>query len=169
MCGFRSPYGQSAPRVRPRHSVDQDGGRSTVIFVCDQFPLPSQQSIGRDDCRDIRQHIPADQADFSSQTTSLLVGKAKAPGTQLSPKDPILLPQIRNRMLLLLIHPARNGNQQKAEWIQCLRHVFCRLTSRIGGHAAVGVSSLFSCRSSFWIARGRSSRYGRPGRGRDSR
>ena len=111
--------------------------RTAIVPFGDQFPVPSQQSIGRDDGRDIRQHFSGDQAGFGCQTAPLFIREPKPTGSEVSTENPVLLPQVRNRVLLLLIHPARDCNEQKAEWIQRLRHVLSRLPSRISGHAGL--------------------------------
>ena len=98
--------------------------------------MPSQQSILRDNCRDILQHFSADRPDFRFQTALPFVDKPKSPGSEVNPKDAVLLPQIRNRMLLLLIHPTIDCDEQKAKWVQRLRHVLYSPPSRISDHTA---------------------------------
>src|ERR1017187_2946994 len=63
------------------------------------------------------------------QTAALIVSEAEPPATELGAKDPVFLPQILDRVLLLLVHPAGNRKEQKGDWIQFLRHRFSRLPS----------------------------------------
>src|ERR1019366_4599376 len=102
--------------------------RTTVIFIGDQFPVPGEQCLWRPDGCHFRQHLSSEQPGLDCQTAALVVSEAKPPAAELNTKDSVFLAQILDRVLLLLIHPACNCKEQKAERIQCLRHRFSSLT-----------------------------------------
>jgi hypothetical protein len=91
-------------------------------FVRNEFPVPAQQGLRRDNGRHFRQHPSAQQPSFGCQAAALVVCEADPPAAQLGTKDSVFLAQILDRVLLLLIHPSSNSNQQKAERILPLRH-----------------------------------------------
>jgi hypothetical protein len=63
-------------------------------------------------------------AGFDCQTAALIVGETKPSAAELGTRDSVFLPQVLYCVLLLLIHPTGNRKEQKAEWIQRLRHRF---------------------------------------------
>ncbi len=95
--------------------------RATVIFAGDEFAVPAQQCLRRDNRCYFRQHFSSESPGFGGQAATLVVGQAKPPAAELSPQDSVLLPQILDGMLLLLIHPSGNSYKQKAERVQRLR------------------------------------------------
>ena len=81
----------------------------------DESPVPAQQSLWCNKGCHFRQQFSPQQPGFDRQTAALIVGEAKAPSTELSPKDAIFLAQIFDCMLLLLIHPTGNSKEQKSK------------------------------------------------------
>jgi hypothetical protein len=57
------------------------------------------------------------------QATALVVVEPQSPPTDLCAQNPILLAQIGDGLLLLVVHPAGNGDQQQPEGIQGLGHL----------------------------------------------
>jgi hypothetical protein len=79
-----------------------------------------------------RQHLSAEQPGFGGQTASLVVRETKPPGAELGTKDSVFLAQILNRVLLRLMDPPGNSNQQKAKRVQRIRHRFSSLSFPLG-------------------------------------
>jgi len=52
------------------------------------------------------------------QSTALVVGKSHTPIADLFPKNPILLDQVLDDMLLMLVHPASDRYDNKRKWVQ---------------------------------------------------
>jgi hypothetical protein len=103
--------------------------RTTVILVRDEFPVPCQQGLRSYDGGHFCQQPSSQRPGSDGQTAALIVGEAKPPRAELTAKDSVFLPQILNGVLLPLIHPSGNGQEQKAERVQCLRHRLSSLTS----------------------------------------
>jgi hypothetical protein len=90
--------------------------------------VPAEQRLWCHDGCHFGQHLCSEQPGLYCQTAALIIGEAKPSAAKLSTKDSVFLPQILDCVLLLLIHPAGNREEQKAERIQCSRHRFSSLT-----------------------------------------
>ena len=62
-----------------------------------------------------------------------IIGKPEPAVAQLSTEDSVLLAQILDRVLLLLIHPSGDRQEQKAKRVEGLQHRFCRLPFQLDG------------------------------------
>ena len=91
--------------------------------------MPCQQGLRSYDGGHFCQQPSSQRPGSDGQTAALIVGEAKPPRAELTAKDSVFLPQILNGVLLPLIHPSGNGQEQKAERVQCLRHRLSSLTS----------------------------------------
>jgi hypothetical protein len=87
--------------------------RAAVILLGNQLPMPSQQGCRRDDGRDLFQDFPAELLRPCGQTATLVVSESHPSVPNLFSKDAIFLGEIFNDMLLVLVHPASGGNDQK--------------------------------------------------------
>ena len=87
--------------------------RAAVVLLGNQLPMPSQQGCRRDDGRDLFQDFPAELLRPCCQTATLVVSESHPSVPNLFSKDAIFLSEIFNDMLLVLVHPARDGNDQK--------------------------------------------------------
>ena len=47
------------------------------------------------------------------QSTALGIGQAKRPRAQVLPEDPILLPEIRDQIVLVAVHPASERENEE--------------------------------------------------------
>jgi len=74
------------------------------------------------------ENLSSEQSSFGCQATTLVVGEAKMPTADLRAKDPVFLAQILDGVLLALIHPPGDRNQQKPERIRRLQHRFSSLS-----------------------------------------
>ena len=79
--------------------------------------MPSQQSTGCHDGGNFGQYSPSQQLGPYREATPLVVIEAQSPCTELCVQNPILLAQIIDDLLLLVIHPAGDGEQQQPKWI----------------------------------------------------
>src|SRR4051794_36065599 len=131
---------------------------SSIVLPGDELPMPRKESLGRDDRCDGHQGTPAESFRFGRQSTALFVGKPEAATTELLTQHLVFLAQILDRLLLLLIHPARNRDQHEPEGIESAHKRYhvpsCKLTQ---------LFALFSARSSFWTERGRVTQRKLPG------
>src|SRR3954454_23864718 len=111
--------------------------------------MPGKESLRRDDRCDRRQRATAESLCFGRQSTALFVSKPEPATAKLLTQHLVLLAQILHRLLLLLIHPARNRDQYEPERIENAHKRYhvpsCKLTQ---------LFALFSARSSFWTERG---------------
>ncbi len=105
--------------------------QAAVILAGDQFPVPTGQGLRRGNGRDFGQHPSSHQPSFGGEAAALIVCEAKSSFAQLSPEYPVFFPQVFDRVLLLLIHPPGNNEQQKAERIYALRHRLSSLPLRL--------------------------------------
>jgi len=75
--------------------------------------MPRQQGCRRDDCRDLFQDFPAEFLRPCCQTATLVVSEPHPPIANLFSKDAVLFDEIFHDVMLVLVHPARDGNDQK--------------------------------------------------------
>ena len=75
--------------------------------------MPSEQSLGRDDRRQLRQDPPAKPFRLYCQTSTLVICESESAISELFAQHPILLAQIIDCLSLLLIHPTGDGDHHK--------------------------------------------------------
>jgi hypothetical protein len=92
--------------------------RAAIVLLGDQLPIPSQQGFRRDDCRDLCQNLPAQLLRLCRKATALIIAVPDSAIADLFSKNTIFLGEIFNDMLLMLVHPAGYGDDQKRKWIQ---------------------------------------------------
>ncbi len=95
--------------------------------------MPYEQSFRSDDCGDLRQNPTSEPLRFGGKPASLVVCKSESTITHLLPQSAIFLNEVLDHVLLPLIQPARNGNNEKRKWIQTRSHresVACDSNSR---------------------------------------
>src|SRR3954447_19710210 len=91
---------------------------SSVVLLGDQFPVPSHQGFRRDNAGDFGQNLSSQRFGLYGQSPALIVIEAHAPTTELFAKHPILLAKVFNHLQLAVVHPPRDGDQQKTEWVE---------------------------------------------------
>ena len=98
---------------------DHAAPRRSVLGVgpCagDELPVPSQQRVRRDDCRDLAQSRTAQPVGARGKFPPVVIGEPEAPPAQLPPQDSILLDQVSQHLALPLVQPAGNRQQQHLE------------------------------------------------------
>jgi hypothetical protein len=77
----------------------------SIVFLGDQFPVPGQQGLRRDNAGDLSQNLPSQCFGSNGQSAALVVIEAHSPVAELS-KNTILLAKIINDLQLALVHPA---------------------------------------------------------------
>ena len=102
-----------------------------VVLLGNQLPMPRQQGCRRDDCRDLFQDFSAELLRPCCKTATLVVSESHPPVPNLFSKDAVLFDEIFDDVMLVLVHPARDGNDQKLKWIQAGSH--CCSLSRPDG------------------------------------
>jgi hypothetical protein len=70
----------------------------------------------------LRQPFPSQNLGFGRQSASLVIGETHATMADLLAKNAIFFHQIRDSMLLMLVHPTSEVNQQKPKGIQTRSH-----------------------------------------------
>ena len=67
---------------------------AAVVLLCDQPPMPGQQSFRRDDRAQLDQHLPAQTLGLCSQPTTLIVGEVHPLPAQLLAKNTIFFSKV---------------------------------------------------------------------------
>ena len=73
---------------------------------------------------------PSELLAAHGESTALGIGQAKRPRAQVLPEDPILLPEIRDQIVLVAVHPA---SERENEELERRRHGL-RLLGRLDQH-----------------------------------
>jgi hypothetical protein len=93
--------------------------------------VPCQQRFRSDDCGNLRQNLTSDTLSLRGKSTSLVVGKPEPTITDLLPENAIFLNEVLDHVMLPLIQPAPNGNDEKRKWVQTRSH---RMSVTSGKH-----------------------------------
>src|SRR5215469_13177448 len=88
---------------------------SSIVFLSDQFPVPSQQGLGCDNAGDLGKNLSSQRFGLYGQSPALMVIEAHSPVPELLSKHPILLAKVVNDLQLAVVHPPRNSDQHKPE------------------------------------------------------
>jgi hypothetical protein len=96
--------------------------RAAVILLGNQLPMPSHQRCRRDDCPDMFQNCPAELLRLGCEAAALAIRESHPPIPDLFSKDTIFLDEIFDDLLLMLVHPASDGDDQEREWVQARAH-----------------------------------------------
>src|SRR4030095_13191725 len=119
---------------------------SSVVLLGDQFPMPSRQRLRRDNAGDLGKSLSSQRFCLYGQSPPLTVIEAHSPVTELFAKHPILLAKIFNELQLAVVHPPRDSDQQKPEWVEHSLRIQNPL-SRPPKRSSENIES--SCRSNF--------------------
>jgi len=127
--------------------------------------MPCQQCRRSHDCGDLIENPPAKPFGFGGKPPPLAIRKSKAATSELLPENTILLDKILDDLLLALVHPTGNGNDEKRKWIQRRLHrrsvsrpeplyagAVCRNAAdvnRVSGHYAITAKANVVQRSRF--------------------
>jgi hypothetical protein len=68
--------------------------------------MPAQNRVGRNDRRDVGQHLSTQPLPASREPPTLRIGQPQAPADELTPKYSVFLNQIGDDVLLLVSQPA---------------------------------------------------------------
>ena len=63
----------------------------------------------------LHQDAPAELLAAHGESTALGIGPAKRPRAQVLPEDPLLLPEIRDQIVLVAVHPASERENEELE------------------------------------------------------
>src|SRR5215467_702509 len=92
-------------------------GRS-IVFLGDQFPVPSQQGLRRDNAGDLGKNLSSQRFGLNGQPPALLVIEAHSLATELFSQHPILFAEILNDLQLAVVHPPGDSDHHKPEWVE---------------------------------------------------
>jgi hypothetical protein len=84
--------------------------------------MPSQKRFWRDDRRDFPKNASPKPLCLGRQTSTLIVVQPEAPVAQLLSEYSVFLPQVIDRVPLLLTQPPGDRNQQQPERIEGRAH-----------------------------------------------
>ena len=84
-----------------------------VPLFGNQFSVPGQERVGRDDTGDFGQEFPAEGLTLSREPTPLVIGEAKLPPAKPRFEDFVLLKQVDDSGLLLPLDPTSDGDDQQ--------------------------------------------------------
>ena len=91
---------------------------AAVVLAGDKPPLPSQDRLGREERPDLTQQVLAQLRGRRRQTDFLRLIEDEALGAQLLAEDVVLEAQVLDHLLLLAIHPARDGHEEESPWVE---------------------------------------------------
>src|SRR5262245_59431507 len=75
--------------------------------------MPSEKRVRRDDRREVTEGLPTEPVGPSGESSPVGIGQAQASPTELPPQKAILCDQISQRLSLLAIEPASDGEKQQ--------------------------------------------------------
>src|SRR5688572_1365128 len=84
--------------------------------------MPSQQSLWADNGCDLGEYSATQRLCLCRQSPTLIVGESDSPSTKMLSQNTILFDEIVDGVLLVLIDPSREGDQQELEWVQARSH-----------------------------------------------
>ena len=116
--------------VTSRHRPASTAAGAAVVCLGDQPPVPAENRVRRDDAGDLHPDAPSEFLAAHGESTALGIGQAKRPRAQVLPEDPILLPEIRDQIVLVAVHPA---SERENEELERRRHGL-RLLGRLDQH-----------------------------------
>ena len=106
--GFSTAIRTTSAATSPsRHRPASTAAGAAVVCLGDQSPVPAENRVRRDDAGDLHQDAPSEFLAAHGESTALGIGQAKRPRAQVLPEDPILLPEIRDQIVLVAVHPAQ--------------------------------------------------------------
>ena len=101
------------------------------------------------------QYSTADNFRFRRQPATLIICKQQSPCAQLLSQDSILFAQLLNGMLLLLIHPPGDGDDDEPKWIRMFGIFAAHYLLTLGEGTKCAYAPVASIRSNFWTQRRR--------------
>src|SRR5215472_13537414 len=118
---------------------------SSIVFLGDQFPMPSQQGLGSDNAGDLGQNLSSQRFGLYRPISALIVIEAHSPVTELFSKRPIFLAKVVNDLQLAVVHPPGNSDQHKPERVD----PSLRIQNPLSTAEPQYRTTASSCRSSF--------------------
>ena len=105
---------QSRTVPRRRQSVSPTPRHLPLVdILIDTQAEPAENRVRRDDAGDLHPDAPSEFLAAHSELTALGIGQAKRPRAQVLPEDPILLPEIRDQIVLVAVHPASERENEE--------------------------------------------------------
>ena len=112
------------PRVLSRHPHDEaadlrehTGPSGTPFrvrpFPGDEVPVPSQNRVGRDDRRDLRQHPTTQPFAEGGQPSPVTIRQPQTLMAQLRLQDAVLFAQVQDDLVLFVLEPAEEGRDEE--------------------------------------------------------
>jgi hypothetical protein len=91
---------------------------ASIVFLRDQLPVPCQQRLRSHNSSDLTKQFPAEFLRFDCKSTALIIAESHSTCAHLFLKNPIFFHQVFNDLLLMLVHPASNGDDEKGKWVE---------------------------------------------------
>ncbi len=93
--------------------------RAPVPLSGDEPPILGQEGVRCHDRGHRFQHAPAESLSLHGQPTPFAVGEAKTPPAELSLQDTVLLNQVVDDLLLMVVDPASDGEDEELPRVKC--------------------------------------------------
>ena|ERR1017187_3002691 len=101
----------------PRFLGDERAARATfagtIVFLRDQFPVPTQQGLWRYNCGDLSQEFATKYFGPGRQSTALVVVEPQSPPPELLAKHFVLFAKVIDGLQVAFVHPSGHGDQQE--------------------------------------------------------
>jgi hypothetical protein len=92
--------------------------KSSFSFVLGLAPYRAVSGCGRDDCCD----LPTEFLRLDCKSPARVIAKSHSSIANVFSKNPIFLHEVRHHMLLILIQPSGNGDDEKGKWVENRLH-----------------------------------------------
>jgi hypothetical protein len=105
------------------------------------IPSPREQRVRRHNRDDVPQDAASECLGSRRQSTALRVGEPQSSVSELFPQDPMLFVEIVDDIVLLLIHPTGERNENKSQRLRQRWHVVKATRGRFAGCRAARAKS----------------------------
>jgi len=98
-----------------RHGSTPASPSAAVVLLGDQFPVPTENRVARNDACHLGQRSAAEFPAPHRESPALRVSQLKRPTANLLAEDPILLSQTVDQILLTAVQPASEGEDEELQ------------------------------------------------------
>jgi hypothetical protein len=93
-----------------------------IVLLGDQLPVPGQEGFRRDDCRDFPKNATPEHLRLGRQAPALIVVQPETLSSELLPQYPVFFAEVIDRVALLLVQPADDGNHEQSKRVEGPAH-----------------------------------------------
>jgi hypothetical protein len=88
---------------------------ASVVLVCDEFSIPTQNRIGSRDGRDLTQPLSSEDLRLHRESATLIVVELDGLRSEFVAEDAIFLQEVGDHIRLLSVHPPCEDKQQELQ------------------------------------------------------